>query len=477
MMMFAVAATGSAASAQAFSEVLAELNNHKSISGSKNIKSYLVLFDAYKTMTEPPQPIGPSFNLATIHPKMSGWDEVSNWAEANGHMTEAIIKAGKKKILGLPYTVKNDQVPFDDAQLQAVIGEQDDFSHKSFPYLHAIQTMAAYATAETYRLMEAGKSDDALELSVGILHVLRQCGDRQFVAELEVGYALLTTMLANTRDIYYIYLDQISSEQFQKMAYTEIPGLLLDRRRLELPEGDHIVAKALINSVFDDRDQPDPEKFASMFGSIQAQEKPLTLFGAIRRWEQVAHVHASRQASLDRLKKIYDDWYRRWGWRQYEIMHAEATEFDLANPIRYAAVRYSLRDLELLFSMRNQLFAAINGTAMSAGLCGYYRYFTSAYPTDQEKIYNQFVRKTISDQDPYDRSYGRFLYSLTSKRTPIDTPSGRIWIEPDVGMLWARGEDHADSRGTPHSNDGAGGTDVLIWPPVKALLREKGMEP
>jgi hypothetical protein len=46
-----------------------------------------------------------------------------------------------------------------------------------------------------------------------------------------------------------------------------------------------------------------------------------------------------------------------------------------------------------------------------------------------------------------------------------------------MGMLWARGEDHADNRGTPHSDNGAAGTDVLLWPPVKALSRQQGIIP
>ena len=72
------------------------------------------------------------------------------------------------------------------------------------------------------------------------------------------------------------------------------------------------------------------------------------------------------------------------------------TQFDRTNPVRYAAVIHSMQDIEEAFSVRNQLIAAVNGTALSAGLCAYKQTY-GVYPGDKEKLYGQSVRKLISE--------------------------------------------------------------------------------
>ncbi len=88
-------------------------------------------------------------------------------------------------------------------------------------------------------------------------------------------------------------------------------------------------------------------------------------------------------------------------------------------------------------------------------------------------IYSASVRKR-SDSDPHDFDLEPFKYRLTTTREAIDTPSGRIWIDPDSALLYSRGQDHSDDRAATHTDDGTLG-DVVIWPPIKAVLREQGV--
>ncbi len=88
-------------------------------------------------------------------------------------------------------------------------------------------------------------------------------------------------------------------------------------------------------------------------------------------------------------------------------------------------------------------------------------------------IYSVSVRKR-SDSDPHDFDLEPFKNRLTTTRVAIDTPSGRIWIDPGSALLYSRGQDHTDDRAATHTDDGTLG-DVVIWPPVKALLREQGV--
>ena len=85
--------------------VIQELNDHDTIRGREAIKSYRVLFDAYLTLDPPPFEVDEEFNLYTIHPGMSGWSQVSGWAESNAGMAEAILKCKDRNMVGLPYGV------------------------------------------------------------------------------------------------------------------------------------------------------------------------------------------------------------------------------------------------------------------------------------------------------------------------------------------------------------------------------------
>jgi hypothetical protein len=275
-----------------------------------------------------------------------------------------------------------------------------------------------------------------------------------------------------------MYEDKISAQQFADIARKDIPFLRPDRNRLFMPEADRIVAEGLIEEVFDARtDNAQVDKFASMFAEIQSKDAPLTRFGAAKRWRNIAAIHGSRTASLERLKLIYDDWWRRWRVEEYDDILSFDTQFERTNPIRYAAVIYSVQDIEKAFSVRNRLIAEVNGTAAAAGLCAYKKSF-GTYPDQLEKCYTQFMLKR-SDADPYDKVLGPFIYMLADKeKLSIDTPAGRLWLEPDSKhcMLLSLGQDHEDNRGASHTRDGANeGDDIILWPPITAMEREQGL--
>jgi hypothetical protein len=468
-MLGALAAAGAFAEAEA---IVRELNSRDTIQGTARIKSYEVLFDAYLQLSTPPFPVGPEFNLTTIHPGMAEWDRVSGWAEGNGAMARAIIECRNRQIVGLPYGRNNVKSSYQRAGIMAEIAVNGILLDNRFPYLQAVDVIAAFATAEAYRRFEAGQSEEAVELLLSHMFVARQFCDREFLAEKVHSITLLTEVLANMRDMFERYQDRISAEQFRLVAAREIPSLRPDRNKLFMPEADRVVAEAVLRSVFDSRGQADPERFASVFSRVQAKEAPLTRFGAAKRWENIAHVHGSLEASLERLTWVYDDWWRRWRVQEYDQILAIPTQFSRTNPYRYAAVLYAIQDIEGLFAMRRQLIAATNGTAIAAGLCAYKQTF-GVYPPDQKMIYAQFVRKS-SDIDPWDRDWGSLLYMVPASRHPIDTPAGRLWVEPGEAILYSRGQDHGDGRAQRHTDDGVDG-DIVLWPPIRHLSREQGL--
>lgn len=464
--------TTASGNAPSRSDILRQLNQSSTIAISERNASYRVLFDAYLDLTEPPRPVGGSFNIATIHPGMPDWNRVASWGEANQQMAEAILEAERRVQVGLPYGEENVSDTYRRAGLYAMVGDENSLRRIDFPYLDALATISAFATAEIYRLYEENKTERAFELSIAHIFAIRQFCDREFLEEKMYGIMLLTQALEVMRDQLYLYRDQLSPEQLRDFAVREIPMLRPDRNRLFMPENDRIVAEALIREVFDDRGQPDRTRFPQTFADVQSRDEPLSQFGAYRRWAMIADVHAPLEASLERLQLIYDDWWRRWRVQEYDPILDFPTEFNQTNAIRYAAVIHSLRDLQGLFDARNQLIVAANGTALAAGLCGYERRY-GRFPDNHNRLYAEFVRK-ITDADPYDRSYGHFRYRFLNSRHAVDTPNGRVWIDSGHGVLYSRGKNHFDNRAEQHTDDGIEG-DIIVWPPIRALSREQDL--
>lgn len=468
-----VGVLAAAAPADRLDDVLRELNAAKFVQGTEESKSYRILFDAFLDLSEPPFEIGEQFNLTTIHPKMSGWTAVSGWAESNPGMAEALLKCKDKNIIGLRYGMDDVPASYREADLVAALGVNGSLRNNQFRYFKAVDTIAAFATAEMYRLLEAGDEQKALDLAIAHLVVLRQFADRLFLAEKLHHLPLLTEALANLRDVFYRYREQISVDQFVDIAWKEIPFLRPDWRRFEMPEADRVVSQALIEEVFNPRNgQADPDKFAETFAAIQSSDAPLTIFGAARRWRQIAEVHGSLEASLDRLNLIYDDWWRRWRVDPYDAILELETQFERTNEVRYAAVIYSMQNIEGLFTIRKHLQAGISAAALAAGLCAY-KQELKVFPRDSKQMYAQFVRK-ISDADPYDPDYGHFRYLLLDRKWSIDTTAGRLWVEAGEPILYAVGQDGADDRAAEHTDDGARG-DVVVWPPIRSLQRDAGL--
>ncbi len=463
---------GPVSAADPINEVLVELNKTRSVVGTHDIKSYPVIFDAFLELDEPPIPLSDVFNNMTIHPEMPDWDVVSGWAESNPEMARAILACESKTLFGLPYGRDQVASEYRNAELVADLGVGGSLRDNRFPYLDAIEVIVTFATAESYRLLEAGRIDDGLDLMMASIFLVRQCCDREFQFEQMYAISLHIEMLENLRDIFYAYRDKLSADTCADLGIRKLPFLRPDRSRLLLPEGDRVVSAALIKEVFDDRGQADREKFADTFAEIQSKDSQLTRFGAARRWRMIAEVHDSKEDSLDRLVLVYNDWWRRWRVETYDPILDIKTQFDRTNPVRYAAVIYSMQNVEKLFEVRNELIAAVNGTAMAAGLCGYTVAYKT-YPSSTDKMYAQFCRKR-SDRDPFDLELAPFKYRVLDADWPVNTPVGRVEVPEGEGLLYSKGLDHEDDRASAHTDNGAA-DDLIFWPPMKVLARRAGL--
>lgn len=451
-------------------EMLAKLNAPWALV-TENGKSATRLFTAYLDLTKSPVEVGEEFNQTTIYPGMTGFAEVAKWAEANSMMGKALIDLQNCQVLGVPYGTTGVDPRFVERGLTATVQLDGELVTVNFPYLQALDTISAYVAAEMYRLAEAGKFDEGFTIGVAHLRVLRQAVDATMYGEKSAAMTMLCEALSVHRDLLYVYRDKMTVDALKKLATKEYPFLKPSEnerfKRLSMPEGDLIVAEAVLNTVFSQDGQPDLEKFAKTFSVLQSQPEPLTAFGAAKRWSKIATVHGSLEASNKKLTDIYDDWWRRWRMRAYDPMQSLPTELSRANPVKYAAVVLVARDIESLFELRRRLGVEVSGTIIAAGLCGYRNQFDT-WPDKIEKSYTQFFPQRY-DFDPYDKDYGRLLYTyLGSAKKGIDSSFGRIEVKNCV--LYARNGDGESNSAARHAVGGKS-DDFVVFPPLRAISR------
>jgi hypothetical protein len=437
-------------------------------------KSAERLFTAYLDLTRPPQPIGDDFNMLTIYPGMDGWDEVARWAEANESMGKTLVAIQECQLIGLPYGDKGVDPKFIERGIVAEIGVDGDLSRLRFGYLDAIRAINAYAVADMYRLCEAGRFDDAFRTGIAHLRMLRQGCDAQMFDEKTAFMTMLSDALSVHRDVLWAYRSKLPWRLLKRLGQEEYPFLRASDnerlKRIAMPEGDIAVAREMIESVFDGGGQPDGERFARTFASLQSKAAPLTAFGATKRWDAIAEVHSSLDASEQKLTDVYDDWWRRWRMRPYDPMQALPTELSRTNPVRYAAVTLAARDIDSLFELRRRLVTELCGTVVSCGLTAYRAQF-GTWPNDIEKAYAMYFPKRF-DFDPYDRGEGPFLYQeLGTKTKAVDSEFGTVEISGC--LLYGRNNDGEFNGALRHA---AGGDidDFVIWPPLRAVSRGQG---
>jgi len=463
MLLGAVAVGATEARAQS-PELLRKLNAPAARIGDK-AKSAQRVLTAYIDVTKAPKEIGPDFNQTTIWPGMDGWADVAKWAEDNANM-------GKVLLLGVPYGTDGVDAKFVERGLTAEIGVDGDLTKVRFGYLSALQTITAYSAAEMYRQCEAGKFKEGFDVGLATLRVLRQACDAQMFEEKLAAMTLLSDAFSVHRDLLFVYGDKMSEDFLKNLSLKEYPFLKQGDnerlKRIELPEGNLLLAEALIRSVFDSSGSVSDEKFAGTFAKMQADAKPLTTFGATKRWAKIAGVHGSLDATLLKLNAIYDDWWRRWRLPAYGPMMTMPTVYSKTNPVKYAALVLSLGDIDQLFQARRRLIAEFDGTVASSGIASYHKK-RGVWPDDIKKAYTEFFPKRFNF-DPFDKDYGQFIYISLSGTRGVESEFGRV--EVTGCMLLARNDDNqAVGSGTVRHFVGGKEGDFVLWPSLRAISR------
>ena len=462
-------------------DVLEKLNSGASTEGPEGTKSWHIFFDACLQLSPAPHEVGESFNMGMVWPGMADWSTVSAWASNNEHMENAFIESATRALIGLPYGSEHVPDAYQSAGIVAEVGVDGSLQHFNFEYINTVRTACLWATAETYRLFEAGETDRAIRLLMSELIVLRKFCDRDFLKEQLVFMPMLGVALENTRDMFYKYLESISSIQFRTFAKEWIPYLQTGPNRLLMPEGDRVVGEALVMELFLPNGDPHPAKFREILTDVQSVREPLTRIGGSKYWAKIATIHRGRDDSLKRLNLIYDDWWRRWKMRAFHPQLKVDTALQRSNPVVYTAVNLIIRDIQELFVQRDLVTTQINGTAVSAALCGYINHY-KVYPSAIKKMYAQLLNRssnldylrpldlrTDAAWELYTYPVGGFHYRRIEKTTKIQTLAGAVLLKDGDCLLYSVSNNNEDDRGLN------AGKDIIIWPPLKSLERSAGL--
>lgn len=452
------------------------LNGLETFKVSERNRSAQAVLGALVAASPCPVEVGPQFDASSVWPGSSEWTKISAWSKANPAIGEALVASQDALVFAMPYGSAAVPEAWRKAGAFTHVGGGDSLGQMSFGYFNAIRTIGVYSTAEMYRQCAAGQHQQAFKVGVAWLRVLRQLVEQPLLEEKLFAMQSLSQALSIHRDVLWTNLDSLDVTLLKRLSLDEYPFLKptdnQKLRRLAMPEGDRLVAEAVLKGVFSERGKPDLDRFAAVMSAQHGGDRKLDRFGTSRLWRQVAELHSDLDPSVDKLQDIYDDWWRRWNVRPYTPFQSAPTEFSRANPVRYAAVTSLIRDIQRAFTWRWVLAVQINGTATSAGLCGYYLEFRKSWPRDIERAYAVFANKRF-DFDPFDKKGGHLGFrSIGASAETIDTPVGRVKVKGC--MLWSRGADHEDGGGTNHTDDGSAG-DILVWPPLRALAREQGL--
>ncbi len=462
-------------------EVIELLNASSSMDVSDEAKSWKNFFDGCIKITPPPTPLSETFNMNTIWPQMLDWKGVAEWAAQNEHMEDVFLETTRSAIIGMPYGKEHVPAEFIAKQIVADIGVDGSLNSYDFGYIDTVKLACLWATSQTYALFEEGEIDRALHLMMSEMIVLRKFCNREFLKEKLTFMRMLGDASSNSRDMFYMYRDVIKPTQFRRVAMDWLPNIRIGPTSLLMPVGDQILSEKLLKKLFNSQGDADESKFKEVLAQMQVEVEPLTGFGTARYWKEMAEDHRGEGDSDKRMKMIYDDWWRRWKLRFFHPMLSTPTQFENANPIRYSAVKMIVRDTEDLFKERKTLLTQLNGTIVSAAICGYYNQF-GEFPSSIKKMYAQFLHR-INNLDPmrknemrkpedwklYLGDAGKFHYRLIPNEIMISTIRGIIPVESGQCLLYSISADEEDDGGVDADHD------TIIWPPLKTLERNAGL--
>jgi len=477
-------------------------------------RSDLVLLPLVAKMDTPPAAAA-SFERAMLIPHGSSmWAPLETWANAPA---QRAILDGLKKVtaetnpvqayaFGQPYGAdalasSADGIALVTAGLYTELGDPPLLAAAKHLYIPALDRVSSLVHVEATRLAGAGKAAEAIDVLIDWAYFARQMADRQAFEESLWGLRTMHIALERIRDVAYVDFrygvptltaDQISKilDRLRADGYSSID-------RMVFPKGPQIAANQAIAVTFRERSGPNLETFAPTMSRLATSQRPLRLFAEAARWNEIAAVHGNWFDTTDQAQKIFGDWASRWPLDPFDARLSLLSDYEKTSPRRFASLLTVFPDMSVLFNERQIVRTHLVGTRCALGVIAF-NYRSKDFPPRLESIRPTFVK--VIEADPFnpDRARGKqppleyfvpIRDTFTAEREEPKPhqmnvlPRGgdlnfQVSINKDQFILYSVGPDGAkawakDVAGSPDKN--AVG-DLLIWPPITSLLRQRQQE-
>lgn len=457
---------------------------------------------------QPPPPSVQTVEAAVmIAPDAPGWTDAESWSRGAPQVEalEAVSRLyrvtdpKKLPVFAQPYGSAGVSAELLKAGMYTDLGEGGMLGGARFLYLQGLSRLEILVHVEAMRRTEAGEVMSAMNLLADFGLLARTIADRQFYKEVRWAMNAMALAVERIRDV--AYLDFRGKKALSSEALTGMPAFIerlqpgrgvLEPDRLRLPGGERIAAEQAIAKVYTPRGGVNGS-FAQVMSGFGASERPLRLFAESARWQAVAASQKPWFDINDELPKVYDDWTARWMLDPFDRRlqnSSYSTEIDRSS---LAVLDATLPPMDELFVMRRLVRVEVVGSRTALGVLGFL-YANKLPPQSIQSVRPKWVKQL--DADPFNPNQSRnsvppmeFFVPMrdqargeredpTPHEMSVTGPGGESFtlsIRDDQFIVYSVGADGERNMASRVENtaQAGSGTDYLIWPPLRGLVREQ----
>jgi hypothetical protein len=476
-------------------------------------RSDMIVLPVLAKMQAPPAVVSDLGKAMLLPHGSSNWGAAQEWAmgEPQRAVLEALSRAtaNTQMAFGQPYGAdaladSEGGIELIQAGLYTDLGDPPLLGAANFLYLPRLEQVGCLANVEATRLAGEGQIDQAIKTLGDWLFFCRQMAEREFFKESRWGLRGMTATLERIRDIAY----QDFRSGSPKLTIDHIM-VVLDRLRTEdgylmgdrltFPMANRIAADQVVARTFMNRGGVNENTFGQTMARLASTERPLRLFSEAARWGEVGRVHANWFDTTAQLEKVYNDWTARWPLDAFDRRQSLVPDYQRTSERQYAVIKTLIPDMGVLFNDREVLRSQLVGTRNALGVLAFYLRNRN-FPPSLASIRPIFVK--VIEADPFnpdpERARGKqppleYFVPIRDQRFgeredprphEINVVTGggidnfKVLVGQDQFVLYSVGPDGRknwarDVSGEP-AKDMIG--DLLLWPPVTSLVRQRLIE-
>ena len=228
---------------------------------------------------------------------------------------------------------------------------------------------------------------------------------------------------------------------------------------------------------------------------LASTARPLRLFAEAARWDAVAKSHGDAAETSKQLGAVYADLASRWPLEPFDPRMALVSDYEKMNKARFAMLAGIVPELTLLFNDRQVLRTQAVGTRCALGVMSFY-YGSKGWPPQLESIRPRYL--AVIEADPFnaDRARGKqppleYFVPIRDQQklgggdpkpheinVVVGDQNFQVKVGSDQFVLYSVGPNGAKDWAKDVSGEPPKGAigDLLIWPPITSLLRQRQVE-